>query len=141
MRIALLALAAALTTTGCAPIQGDFTQSIASTVEEQLNLAGFHLLAADTPQRIDSVHGLPALAFSRVVRNGREYFVYADPVSCLCLYVGTPANYQRFLQLSAEAEMNGQETVAQDIELQADVWDPEWGTVDDPMDPVIDPDL
>jgi hypothetical protein len=141
MRFASLALIAALAATACASVQGDFAKSDASAVETQLNLAGFHLLAADTPQRIQSVHAMPPLAFSRVLRDGREYFVYADPVSCLCLYVGTPANYERFLQLAAEAEMGDQATVAQDIALQANLWDPEWGSVDDPMDPVTNPDL
>ena len=141
MRLGMLALAAALAATGCAGMQGEMARSDANAVETQLQLAGFHLIPADTPQRIQSVHDMPPLAFSRVVRDGREYFVYTDPVSCLCLYVGTPANYQRFLELAAAAEMGAEETAAQDIALQANLWDPEWGTIDDPMDPVTDPDL
>ena len=142
MRLAPLALAALLALHGCVT-DGDavFTSSVARDVETQLGLAGFHIVPADTPQRIEAMRGMPPLSFSRVLRNGRQYFVYADPVSCLCLYVGTPANYERFLQLAAEAEMGDQATVAQDIALQANLWDPEWGSVDDPMDPVTNPDL
>lgn len=142
LRLALLALAATLAVSGCATESGNpFVQGEASAVETQLGFANFHLIPADTAQRIDAIHGMPALHFSQVLRNGRDYFVYADPVSCLCLWVGTPANYQRFLQLAAEAEMSAEQSIAQDIAIQADLWDPEWGSIDDPMDPVIDPDL
>ncbi len=142
MRLALLALAATLAVIGCATDSGNpFVRGEASSVETQLGFAGFRLLAADTPPRIESMRGMPSLVFSRVLRGGREYFVYADPVSCLCLYVGTPANYQRFLQLAAETEMSAMQSVARDIAIQVDLWDPEWGTIDDPMNPVIDPDL
>lgn len=141
MRLALLALAAALATTGCASLDRSLAASDAQSVETQLRFAGFHLLPSDTPERIASMHALPPLAFSRVLRDGRPYFVYADPDSCLCLWVGTRANYDRFLQLSAEAQMSAQQAVAEDFDMQADLWDPEWGSIDDPMDPVMDPDL
>ena len=131
MRFALLALATALATAGCANLERSMAASDAQSVETQLRLAGFHLLASDTPQRIESMRAMPPLAFSRVMRADRPYFVYADPVSCLCLWVGTPANYQRFLQLSAEAQMSEQQAIVQDIEMQADLWDPEWGGIDD----------
>ena len=142
MRFVVLIQVALLVTTGCATESGNpFVQGEAQSVETQLRFAGFHLLAADTPQRIESMRSMPPLVFSRVFRGDQQFFVYADPVSCLCLWAGTPANYERFLQLSAEAEVSTEQAIAQDIAFQAELWDPEWGTIDDPMDPVTDPDL
>ena len=141
MRFARLALATMLAVTGCAGLEQSMAASDAEGVETQLRFANFRLIPSDTPQRIESMGSMPPLAFSRVLRGGSPYFVYADPVSCRCLWVGTPANYERFLQLSAEAQMSAQQAVAQDIEMQADLWDPEWGSIDDPMDRVTDPDL
>lgn len=142
MRFVLLVWIATLGVAGCAADSGNpFVQGEAQSVETQLRFAGFRLLAADTPQRIESMRSLPPLEFSRVFQGDQQFFVYADPVSCLCLWAGTAANYQRFLQLSAEAEVTTEQAIAQDIAFDFDLWDPEWGTIDDPMDPVTDPDL
>jgi hypothetical protein len=141
MRSVLFALATAVALSGCAGLEQSMQASDAQEVETQLRFANFRLIPSDTPQRIESMRSLPPLAFSRVLRRGQPYFVYADPVSCMCLWVGTRADYDRFLQLSAEAQMNTQQEIAQDIEMQADLWDPEWGSIDGPMDPVMDPDL
>lgn len=141
MRFVLLALVGAFAVTGCAGLDRSLEASDAQEVETQLRFAGFHLIPSDSPQRIESMRSMPPLAFSRVLRDGQPYFVYADPVSCMCLWVGTKDNYDRFLQLSAAAQMNTQQAIAQDLDMQADLWDPEWGSIDDPMDPVMDPDL
>jgi len=140
-RIAVSALASLIGVVGCAGVQGAMERSEAEDVEAQLRIAGFRLVAADTPARIESMRTLPPLSFSRVERGGRSRYVYADPDSCRCLWVGTPAQLAHYQRLAAEARLGTEQMIAGDVELEVNLWDPEWGSIDDPTTPVIDPDL
>ena len=52
--------------------------------------AGFVMRAADTPDKVARLKRFPADKFaSRKTGDGRLYYVYADPVYCVCAYVGT----------------------------------------------------
>jgi len=120
----------ALALASCTTMQGDMEEADANDVESTLRSAGFRLIPSDTPQRIESMRTLPPLAFSQVTRDGRPYFVYADPRSCMCLWVGSLAQMQRYAQLASEEQVNAIQGEFEDVELQAELWDPDWTSID-----------
>jgi hypothetical protein len=82
--ITLLAL-----TVGCANTQH---------TENLLSAAGFRTVIANTAQRQQQLKVLPPNKVTLVQRNGKNYYVYADPTNNQ-VYVGTPSQYQKYQQL------------------------------------------
>ncbi len=70
--------------------------------EKLLEPAGFHIVAADTPERINALNGLPPGKISRVGRGGQIYYVYPDRFECHCLWVGNAEQYARYRRLVAD---------------------------------------
>jgi len=75
----------------------------AETTESRLAQAGFRKLSADTPEKISHLQTLPTRKFVKRNRDGKTYYVYADPEYCKCLYVGTVQQYARYGALLQEA--------------------------------------
>ena len=104
--IALLAMAF-----GCANTQ---------QTENLLSAAGFRTVVANTPERQQHLKTLPPDKVTLVQRNGKNYYVYADPAHWQ-IYVGNPSQYQKYQQLRlannmaqdqlAAAEMNQETTM------------------------------
>lgn len=130
MRIALLFVVIAVGAVGCAASQREFEDSEASDVESTLKVAGFQLIPSDTPQRIESMRTLPPLAFSRVATGGIVRFVYADPRSCMCLWVGGQAQMDHFVRLEREQNLDALVQAIEDVDLQVALWDPDWSNID-----------
>ncbi len=89
-------------------------QQRVSTQEDHLAAAGFDVRPASTPERQAMLNRLPPHQFVLRKHGDATDYVYADPLVCDCLYVGSQqayTNYQRYLQ---EKEiLNQQETTAQ----------------------------
>jgi hypothetical protein len=69
------------------------------TTEQLLAAAGFDQKLADTPEKLANLEMLtPARKLAPQVRDGRLYYVYADPDLCKCLFVGSAAQYQQARQ-------------------------------------------
>ena len=66
--------------------------------EDRLAAAGFHARPADTPQRGALLQRLPPQRFVLLPVRGRYLYVYADPLVCGCLYVGSEASYDLYRQ-------------------------------------------
>lgn len=64
--------------------------------EDRLSAAGFVIKPANTPERQEMLKKLPADRFVRREHGDAVHFVYADPVVCGCLYIGTQEAYNRF---------------------------------------------
>jgi hypothetical protein len=107
--IALLAL-----TVGCANPQH---------TENLLSAAGFRTVIATTAKQQEQLKALPPDKVTLVQRNGKNYYVYADPANNQ-IFVGAPSQYQKYQQLRLANNL------AQD-ELQTarlDSWGPGlWG--------------
>lgn len=116
------AIAAALLAIGCASAERDLTRADAGSIDAELRRAGFQLVPGDTPARIEAIRGLPPLAFTRVVRDGKASFVFADPDSCQCLWVGTPDKYRLYQQEAADARA---ELIDEEMAFDFDLW-PDW---------------
>jgi hypothetical protein len=76
---------------------------VAETTESRLVQAGFRELPADTPAKISHLQTLPTRKFVKRNRDGKTYYVYADPEYCKCLYVGTVQQYGRYRTLLQQA--------------------------------------
>ena len=72
--------------------------------------AGFRIVAANTPDKIQALNSLPPNKISRVVRDGNTYFVYPDTKECRCLRVGREEQYERYRRLAANAKSETLET-------------------------------
>jgi hypothetical protein len=90
MRRAVVGLLGALRLAGCAALQ---TGDVASA-ERVLTAAGFQARPADTPEKLAHLESLPPRKVLLQPQNGERRYVYADPTSCKCLYVGGEKQYQ-----------------------------------------------
>jgi hypothetical protein len=73
--------------------------------EQLLAAAGFQKKVADTPEKLAHLETLsPARTLVSHERDGHLYYVYADPATCKCLYVGTAAQYQLALEKRLESD-------------------------------------
>ena len=105
---------------GCA---GHSTQR----TEDLLSAAGFDVVVASTPQRLQHLATLPPYKMVRIQRNGKERYVYADPAQKV-IYVGGDFAYARYRDLRLSKNLAEQNI--QDAEFNAeraaewDVWGP-----------------
>ena len=129
---AALLLVAALAS-ACSSIGNDLStdarQIGAEHREKMLRTAGFHVAAADTPEKINALNGLPPGRISRVGRGGQIYFVYPDRFECHCLWVGNGEQYARYQRLVADEFGMDVEGPAAEVDAFGNGADP-WG--DDP---------
>lgn len=103
-----------------APAAAESKKSITKQ-ENSLAAAGFVVKPANTPARIDMLNRLPKDKFARRIKGDVVTYVYADPKSCNCLYVGTEAAYGRY-QKAVQAK-----NIADEQEMAAeDYSDPNW---------------
>ena len=120
----LAALAVCLLATACAT-----PQQRANSQDNLLAAAGFNARPADTPQRIASLHSLPAHKVVQRTRGGSIRYLYADPLVCACLYVGDQAAYGHYRQEVFQRGLaNEQEMTAQMNQMNWDdgPWGPMW---------------
>ena len=88
------------------------TASLAQqTTGQQLISSGFNPIAATTPNMVARLMSFPANEFVSRNKEGRTYYVYADPSGCTCAYVGSAkamSKYQAsFGALPADAMLSG----------------------------------
>jgi len=54
----------------------------------KLEDAGFKMRVANTPKQLARLKQLPQHRFVKRTKDGRSYYLYADPVYCKCLFLG-----------------------------------------------------
>jgi hypothetical protein len=95
--------------------------------EDNLAAAGFVMLLADTPERQAMLTRLPIDQFVIRQNGSSVHYVYADPIVCGCLYVGTEQAFQQYQANQQMANLANQEMlVAQMYEDEAWSWGA-WG--------------
>jgi hypothetical protein len=98
--------------------------------EDNLAAAGFIVRPANTPERQAMLSRLPPHKFVQRVHGDTVHYVYADPLVCSCLYVGTQQAYNQYKRdqqqkrLVDEQEMNAQ--MYSDSAWSWNAWGP-WG--------------
>jgi hypothetical protein len=71
-------------------------QQLVAQREDNLAAAGFIVRPANTPDRQVMLHRLPPHQFVQRVNGDVVHYVYADPLVCGCLYVGTQQAYNQY---------------------------------------------
>jgi mannitol/fructose-specific phosphotransferase system IIA component (Ntr-type) len=71
-------------------------RQIISLHEDRLSAAGFIIKPANTPERQAMLTRLPANKFVMRQNGDSIHYVYADPLVCGCLYVGTQLAYNQY---------------------------------------------
>jgi hypothetical protein len=108
--------------------------------EDNLAAEGFIVRLADTAERQDMLHRLPANQFVRRDTGGAPLYVYADPVACSCLYVGNQQAYDQYVS-NQQADQYGQAKMAAlafyDAAWNWDAWGP-W-EAEGPLGPIYGP--
>ena len=60
---------------------------------------------ADTPQKVAHLETLTSQKLVPHTRDGKLYYVYADPEFCKCLFVGNEPAYQKYQQLAIQQKL------------------------------------
>ena len=119
-------IALSLSVTGCAAIR---THQTAET-EQVLAAAGFQVKPADTPEKLAHLQTLTPRKVVRYSRDGQPQYVYADPETCKCLYVGDEQRYQKYQELSLQKQIADEQMSAAETNWDASInwgaWGP-WG--------------
>ena len=63
-------------------------QSSNLAIGMKLEDAGFKMREANTPEKMARLRSIPPHVFVPHRKNGVRYYVYADPTSCRCAFVG-----------------------------------------------------
>ena len=126
-RTAILPLVAlGLSLTGCAAIRAHRT----AETEQVLVAAGFQMKPADTPAKLAHLQTLTPRKVVRHTRDGQVHYVYADPETCTCLYVGDEQRYQKYQELSLQKQIADEQMSAAQTNWDASInwgaWGP-WG--------------
>ncbi len=111
-----LPMIALLTLGACATQQQRVDQK-----EDSLAAAGFMVKPANTPERQAMLNKLPPHRFVQRVHGDAVTYVYADPLVCDCLYVGSQQAYAQYRQQKQRQQ------VADEQEMTAQMYsDPGW---------------
>jgi len=97
---------------------GDWTTL---ATEQILAGAGFHKKVADSPAKLAHLKTLtPARKLVTHQRKDKLYYVYADPETCKCMYVGTAAQYQ--LAIANRLERDQLEAMQEHLDRDPVFW-------------------
>lgn len=120
-----LLVALGLSVTGCATIRAHQT----AETEQILAAAGFQVEPADTPEKLAHLQTLTPRKVVRDVRDGQPQYVYADPQTCKCSYVGDEQRYQKFQELSLQKKIADEQQSAARANWDASMnwWGGPWG--------------
>ena len=105
-------------------------QQLVSEKDDNLAAAGFIIRPANTPERQAMLAKLPPNHFVQRVKGDAVHYVYADPLVCGCLYVGSQQAYSQYKQheqqqhLADEQQMTAQ--TYSDAAWNWGAWGP-WG--------------
>lgn len=90
-------------------------ETVSQTVqykENNLAAAGFVVRPANTPARVAMLKRLPPNRFLMRSRGNTVSYVYADPVNCNCLYVGTQDAYNAYRQAQSQERIANRQLLA-----------------------------
>jgi hypothetical protein len=87
-------------------------------MEPTLSQAGFTMVTADTPARVEKLQNMKPLKVSYFTHDGKAVYWFADPYVCHCLFRGTEANYQSYQQLKQDAADQERAEAIDDYETQ-----------------------
>jgi hypothetical protein len=82
--------------------------------EDNLAAAGFIVRPANTPEREAMLKRLPPNKFVQRAKGDTVDYVYADPLVCNCLYVGTQQAYNQYKQHQQQQNLADEQLLTAD---------------------------
>jgi hypothetical protein len=73
--------------------------------EKLIVSAGFAYRVANTAEKLDKLNSLPQRKLLRHTRQDKVTYLYADVVSCKCVYLGDETAYQRLRRLANDEKL------------------------------------
>ena len=105
-------------------------QQIVTQHEDNLAAAGFIIRPANTPERKAMLSRLPPNHFVKRENGDTIHYIYADPLVCGCLYVGTQQAYGQYRQDQQKRQLADEQRMTadsySDAEWNWNAWGP-WG--------------
>ena len=105
-------------------------QQIVTEHEDNLAAAGFVIRPANTPERKAMLARLPPHHFVKREKGDAIQYVYADPLVCRCLYVGSQQAYGQYKRDQQQQHLADEQQLAADSYADAawnwNAWGP-WG--------------
>jgi hypothetical protein len=105
-------------------------QQLVAQHEDNLAAAGFLVRPANTPERQAMLAKLPPNRFVQRVRGDSIHYVYADPLVCGCLYVGSQQAYTSYKQHEQQQHLADEQLMTaqtySDASWNWNAWGP-WG--------------
>ena len=99
--------------------------------EDNLAAAGFIIRPANTPERKAMLSRLPPHRFVKRENGDDIHYVYADPLVCDCLYVGSQQAYGQFKQHQQQQQLADEQQMTADSYADANwnwgAWGPVYG--------------
>jgi len=125
-QLGVVLVALVVIATGCAAIRkGDV-----DTQEQLLSASGFQMKLADTPQKLAHLQTMTSQKLVPHTKDGKLYYVYADPEFCKCLFVGNEPAYQKYQQLALQQKLSQERLNAaamnEDAAMNWGMWGPYW---------------
>ena len=100
------------------------TREVVTHKEDSLTAAGFTARPANTPERVAMLKRLPPHRFVQKPAGDTMDYVYADPVVCDCLYVGSQQAYAQYVRDEQQQNLANEQLLAAQ-EYSDPAWD--WG--------------
>ncbi len=92
----------------------------AEYLEPMLSAAGFRVISAQDPSKLQTLNSLPALRVNYYFdKNGEPHYWFADPYVCKCLYLGDQTAYQHYENLRLQARIARQQEEAAEENMEA----------------------
>jgi hypothetical protein len=105
-------------------------QQVVVQHEDNLAAAGFIIRLANTPERKAMLSRLPPNKFVKREKGDTVHYVYADPLVCGCLYVGSQQAYGQYKQDQQQKHLADEQQMTADSYSDAawnwNAWGP-WG--------------
>jgi len=105
-------------------------QQIVTAHEDNLTAAGFIIRPANTPERKAMLARLPPHHFVKQEKGDSIHYVYADPLVCGCLYVGSQQAYSQYKRDQQQQHLADEQQMTADSYSDAawnwNAWGP-WG--------------
>ncbi|MCW3476098.1 hypothetical protein [Limobrevibacterium gyesilva] len=85
------------------------TRAQVADKENLMAMAGFRPIPATSPEGLTALNALPPHEFSVRVQDGRQVYLFADPLVCKCVYSGSTQQYAAYLGLLAEERLRAEQ--------------------------------
>lgn len=111
---------------GCAAMR----KSEVDSQEQLLSAAGFQMKLADSPEKVAHLQTMTSQKLVPHSKDGKLYYVYADPEFCKCMFVGNAAAYQKYQDLALKEKLSQERLNAaamnENAAMNWGLWGPYW---------------